>query len=70
MSDVAGKPGQVHATTRRSRRFSAIWLLPLVALAIGAWLAWDTLSKEGPTITNADADRVVADAASPAGKGD
>ncbi|HEX3404135.1 MAG TPA: MlaD family protein [Acetobacteraceae bacterium] len=51
MSDVAGKPGQVHATTRRSRRFSAIWLLPLVALAIGAWLAWDTLSKEGPTIT-------------------
>jgi paraquat-inducible protein B len=22
-----------------------------VALAIGAWLAWDTLSKEGPTIT-------------------
>jgi paraquat-inducible protein B len=51
MSDVASKPGQVHATTRRSRRFSAIWLLPLVALAIGAWLAWDTLSKEGPTIT-------------------
>jgi paraquat-inducible protein B len=28
-----------------------MWLIPLVAIAIGAWLAWDTLSKEGPTIT-------------------
>jgi paraquat-inducible protein B len=39
-----------HATTRRSRRVSIIWIVPLVAVAIGAWLAWDTLSKEGPTI--------------------
>src|SRR6266478_7579365 len=39
-----------HATARRSRRISVIWVIPLVAVAIGAWLAWDTLSKEGPTI--------------------
>ena len=39
-----------HATTHRSRRVSIIWIVPLVAVAIGAWLAWDTLSKEGPTI--------------------
>jgi len=39
-----------HATIRRSRRVSIIWIVPLVAVAIGAWLAWDTLSKEGPTI--------------------
>lgn len=32
------------------RRLSAIWLIPLVAVAIGGWLAWDTLSKKGPTI--------------------
>ena len=38
------------AETRRSRRISIVWLLPIVALAIGGWLAWDTLSKEGPTI--------------------
>ena len=38
------------AATRRSRRISVIWVIPLVAVAIGAWLAWDTLSKEGPTI--------------------
>jgi paraquat-inducible protein B len=40
-----------HAVTRRSHRVSIIWLVPLLAVAIGAWLAWDTLSKEGPTIT-------------------
>jgi paraquat-inducible protein B len=39
-----------HATARRSRRISIIWVIPLVAIAIGAYLAWDTLSKEGPTI--------------------
>jgi paraquat-inducible protein B len=39
-----------HAATRRSRRVSIIWIVPIVAVAIGAWLAWDTLSKEGPTI--------------------
>ena len=39
-----------HAATRRSRRISVIWIVPLVAVAIGAWLAWDTLSKQGPTI--------------------
>jgi paraquat-inducible protein B len=27
-----------------------IWIIPLVAVAIGAWLAWDTWSKQGPTI--------------------
>jgi paraquat-inducible protein B len=51
MSETASEPGLVRASTRRSRRVSAIWLLPIVAIAIGLWLAWDTLSKEGPTIT-------------------
>jgi paraquat-inducible protein B len=36
---------------RRSRRVSPMWLIPLAAIVIGGWLAWDTLSKEGPTIT-------------------
>jgi paraquat-inducible protein B len=30
---------------------STIWIVPLVAIAIGLWLAWDMLSKEWPTIT-------------------
>ncbi len=27
-----------------------IWAIPIIAIAIGLWLAWDTLSKEGPRI--------------------
>ncbi len=50
MTNLAESRALPHATTRRSRRISVIWIVPLVALAIGAWLAWDTLSKEGPTI--------------------
>jgi paraquat-inducible protein B len=51
MSDVAEQRAAVpRATTRRSRRISVIWIIPLVAVAIGGWLAWDTWSKEGPTI--------------------
>ena len=51
MTNLAEPPVLAQAVTRRSRRVSAIWVVPLVALAIGAWLAWDTWSKEGPTIT-------------------
>jgi paraquat-inducible protein B len=32
-------------------RIPLIWLIPIVTLLIGGWLAWDTLSKRGPTIT-------------------
>jgi paraquat-inducible protein B len=51
MTNLSEPPVLAQATTRRSRRMSVIWLIPLVAVAIGAWLAWDTLSKQGPTIT-------------------
>jgi paraquat-inducible protein B len=39
-----------HSRVHRSRRISIIWLVPIVAVAIGVWLAYDTLSKQGPTI--------------------
>ena len=45
MSDL---PPVSRVSTRR--RISVIWVIPLIAIAIGIWLAWDTLSKEGPTI--------------------
>jgi paraquat-inducible protein B len=51
MTNLAEPPVLAQAVTRRSRRVSVIWVIPLVALLIGAWLAWDTWSKEGPTIT-------------------
>jgi paraquat-inducible protein B len=50
MSNPAEQQALPRAETRHSRRVSIIWIVPLVAVAIGAWLAWDTLSKEGPTI--------------------
>src|ERR1700760_793999 len=50
MSNLAEPRVMPHATTQRSRRLSIIWIIPLIAVAIGAWLAWDTLSKVGPTI--------------------
>jgi paraquat-inducible protein B len=52
MSDVLEQRAAVpRAAARRSRRISVIWVIPLVAVAIGGWLAWDTWSKQGPTIT-------------------
>jgi paraquat-inducible protein B len=50
MSNVTEQRTLPQATARRARRVSIIWIVPFVAVAIGAWLAWDTLSKEGPTI--------------------
>lgn len=44
--------GQVStAGTHRRRRISLIWLVPLITALIAGWLAWDTFSKRGPTIT-------------------
>lgn len=51
MGDTISPPTQHIAHTRRSRRVPVIWLIPIIAIAIGAWLAWDTISKEGPKIT-------------------
>src|SRR3984893_8160165 len=50
MTNLAEPRALPQAATRRSRRLSIIWIVPLVAVAIGALLAWDTVSKEGPTI--------------------
>src|SRR5947208_10731069 len=50
MTNLAESRTLPQAATRRSHRLSIIWIVPLVAVGIGAWLAWDTLSKEGPTI--------------------
>lgn len=47
---VPEQPPGPRATVRRRRGFSAIWLLPLVAAAIGAYLAVNSLSRRGPSI--------------------
>jgi paraquat-inducible protein B len=51
VSDTGELLTPTRAVTRRSRHVPVIWAIPLLAIAIGGWLAWDTLSKRGPTIT-------------------
>ena len=48
MSDTSELLPPVRASTRRSRRIPVIWIIPIIAIAIGGWLAWDTLSKRVP----------------------
>ena len=51
MSD-SGSPIQLPtAGVHRRRRIPLIWIVPLLTALIAAWLAWDTFSKRGPTIT-------------------
>ncbi len=49
MSD-ATSPKEPAAAVRRSR-ISLIWLIPLVAAVIAAWLGWRTVSQEGSLLT-------------------
>lgn len=39
------------AVQQRRRRISFVWIIPIVAVAIGGWLAYSTISEQGPTIT-------------------
>lgn len=38
------------AVVRRSRRWSTVWIVPFVALALGAWLVWEHYSGQGALI--------------------
>ena len=39
------------ASVRPRRRIPLVWIVPLITALIAAWLAWNTWSKKGPTIT-------------------
>ena len=39
------------AIVKMKKQFSIVWVVPLVALLIGGWLAFKALSEKGPTIT-------------------
>lgn len=45
------RPSPVTASVRHRRRIPLVWIVPLLTALIAAWLAWDTFSKRGPTIT-------------------
>src|SRR5512145_2035942 len=39
------------AVSRRKRRFSLVWVVPIVAALIGGWLVVKALTEKGPEIT-------------------
>jgi paraquat-inducible protein B len=47
-SDLQDAP---QAVVQTRRQISIVWLVPVVALLIGGWLAYKALSEKGPTIT-------------------
>ena len=51
MTDSGGPAELPTAGVHRRRRIPLIWIVPLLTGLIAAWLAWDTMSKKGPTIT-------------------
>ncbi len=54
MSDIKNTNPNVpeaKVVSQKRTRFSLIWLIPLVAAAIGAWIAITTIRNQGPEIT-------------------
>jgi paraquat-inducible protein B len=52
MSDTPPPPiPQASLRARPHRRFNLIWLIPIITVAIGGYLAVTTLASRGPTIT-------------------
>ncbi len=51
MDEVTPPPIMGRAVARPARRVSIVWLIPLLAVLIGVWLAWTTLFRKGPVIT-------------------
>lgn len=50
-SQPPNNPAIPMAVVRRQSRFSAVWIIPLVAALVGAWLGYKTISEQGPSIT-------------------
>jgi paraquat-inducible protein B len=59
MSEDSGSGGAVlpgardvpTAVVRTGSSFSLVWLVPIVAILIGGWIAWRAISEQGPTVT-------------------
>jgi paraquat-inducible protein B len=51
LNDEAPAAETLPTAPLRRRRFSPIWLVPIVAAVIAGWLGWKTLIERGPTVT-------------------
>ncbi len=46
-----GSPAVAQAAVGDKPKFSLVWVVPIVAAIIGAWLVYKAVTEEGPTIT-------------------
>ena len=55
MNDENGNQSELQqapeAVVKPRRQISIVWLVPVVALVIGGWLAYKAISEKGPLIT-------------------
>ncbi|MEQ9003603.1 MAG: MlaD family protein, partial [Pseudomonadales bacterium] len=51
MTEPARDPDVPPATVAPLRRISPLWLIPIVAFAVGAWMVYDDWASQGPLIT-------------------
>ncbi|MGB3916754.1 MAG: MlaD family protein, partial [Thiothrix litoralis] len=52
MSNPVGQPDTLpDVEVREERGLSPVWLIPLAAVLIGAWLMFQTWNEKGPSIT-------------------
>ena len=49
--DVEFEPSTARPVVKPTRRLSPIWIIPIVAAVLGAWLAWQYYASRGPAIT-------------------
>jgi len=49
--DETGALGAAQAVIKPKKNISIVWIVPLVALLIGGWLAYKAITEKGPTIT-------------------
>lgn len=47
----SGSPAVAEAVIGEKPKFSLVWVVPIVAAIIGAWLVYKAITEEGPTIT-------------------
>ena len=62
-SDILDDGVEEAVWQEKRRRISTVWIVPIVALVVGAWLMYQTISEKGPTvrITFKSAEGVEAD---------
>ncbi|HSQ86948.1 MAG TPA: MlaD family protein [Desulfobacterales bacterium] len=49
--EETGTLGAARAVVKPKKSISIVWIVPLVALFIGGWLAYKAITEKGPTIT-------------------